>query len=270
MRNICKIPAKAGFFPVLASLIAAALLLPVAGTAGADSAVDSQPQSFKILSADGQQVLGHANYQLQARPDGLVLIGENDYLDGEHDVERDVIKTGVSDDAPRLVSFEHSFFNADGSRKLASSADISTGTAACTTYKDGQARTLRQRLAFAPDTYAGAAAVVVLEHALSRGMSATGFHFFDCAPGPTVVAVSADPPAQGRTWRFYPSARLAQVDVTAQLGWLGSMVEGLIPHRHVWFNRGANGAWQYVGGTVQRYFASGPQVMLVREASAAN
>ncbi len=266
MRNISKVPAKAGFFLVSIFVIAAALLT-VGGAARADSSVNFRPQTFKILSADGQQTLGHAHYEIQAEPGGAVLTGENRYLDGEHDTERDVIKIAAGDGAPKLVSFERSFFNADGSRKLASRADLTIGTAACTTYEDGQARTLDRRIAFAPDTYAGASAVVALEHALRRGMGAMGFHFFDCAPGPTVVAVTADPPAEGQNWRFYPSNRLAQVDVTAELGWLGSLVQGLIPHRHIWFD--PSGGWQYMGGTVQRYFANGPQVMLVREASSA-
>jgi hypothetical protein len=265
VRSISSVPAKVRFF-LVSTLVIAAALLAVGASARAGVLVNSEAQTFKILSADGQRVLGHAHYQVQAEPGGAVLTGENRYLDGEHDVERDVIKIAGGDGAPRLVSFEHAFFNADGSRKLASRADLSTGAAACTSYEGGQARTLNRRMMFAPDTYAGASAVVALEHALRRGMGAMGFHFFDCAPGPMVVAVTANPPAEGQSWRFYPSNRLAQVDVTADLGWLGSLVDGLVPHRHIWFDPNASGGWHYVGGTIQRYFASGPQVMLVREA----
>lgn len=267
MRDIGSLPAKARSLVIAAFVLAASLA--AGGLAPADAFVDTAPQTFKILSADGQRMLGHANYQIRVAPGGAVLTGENRYLDGEHDVERDVIKIVGTDGVPTLVSFERSFFNADGSPKYASRADLGSGAAACTSYEDGLARTMNRRMEFAPDTYAGASAVVALEHALRRGMRAMGFHFFDCAPGPTVVAVTADPPAEGRNWRFYPSSRLAQVDVTAELGWLGSLIEGLVPHRAIWFDQGASGGWQYVGGTVQRYFASGPQVMLVREASAA-
>lgn len=266
MRNISSVPAKARFF-LVSTLVIAAALLTAGGAARADSSLNFQPQTFKILSADGQQTLGHAHYEIQAQAGGAVLIGENHYLDGERDIERDVIKVAAGDGAPQLISFERSFFNADGSPKLASRADLSTGTAACISYEDGEPRTLDRRIAFAPDTYAGASAVVALEHTLRRGMGAMGFHFFDCAPGPTVVAVTADTPAEGQSWRFYPSNRLAQVDVTAELGWLGSLVEGLVPHRHIWFD--PSGGWQYVGGTVERYFANGPQVVLVREAATA-
>ncbi len=266
MRNISSLPAKVRLFVVAAFLIAAPLAAD--GPARAAAAFDAAPQTFTILSADGQQVLGHANYQIQAAPGGAVLSGENRYLDGERDVERDVIKIAGSNGVPTLVSFERSFFNADGSPKFSSRADLGSGAAACISYQDGRARAINRRLEFAPDTYAGASAVVALEQALRHGMRAMGFHFFDCAPGPTVVAVTTDQPAEGRSWRFYPSNRLAQVDVTAELGWLGSLVEGLVPHRAVWFDQSAGGGWQYVGGTVQRYFASGPQVMLVREASA--
>ncbi|HZO80467.1 MAG TPA: hypothetical protein VFB33_02145 [Candidatus Binataceae bacterium] len=250
------------------ALFAAALLAGGVGFADTQVAVSAEPQMFKILSSDGQQVLGHAVYHVRPAPDGAVVIGENRYLDGERDVEHDVIKIPTSGELPTLVRFERAFFNADGSRKYASRADLGAGSAVCISYENGRERTMNRRMEFAPDTYAGASAVVALEHALRRGIRAMGFHFFDCAPGPTVVAVTADPPAEGRSWRFYPSSRLAQVDVTAELGWLGSLVEGLVPHRDVWFDRGPNGGWEYVGGTVQRYFAGGPQVLLVREAAA--
>ena len=54
--------------------------------------------------------------------------------------------------------------------------------------------------------------------------------------------------------------------LTAQLGWVGDLLGSLLPHRSAWFN--PSRGWQYVGGKIQRYLATGPQVILVRDGSA--
>ena len=118
---------------------------------------------------------------------------------------------------------------------------------------------------FPSDTYAGATAVLALESALRMQGGRAAFHVFDCGPTPNVVGVQAQPNDEAQRWSLYPG-KLVSVDVTANLGWLGSIVGGLLPHRLAWFDPA--GGWRFVGGKIQRYFASGPQVMLVREAEA--
>ncbi len=251
---------------VRTAICAIAAALAIALRPALASATDSlDAASFTIMSTDGEQVLGHGEYHLEKSGAQPVLVGTDRYLDGEYDVERDVISSVDAAAIPSLVSFEHSFFNADGSRKFLARADLRSGEAECSSYEAGQERAAVQHMDFPADTYAGATAVVALEDGLRAGSGQAAFHLFDCAPAPSVVAVAAQADQEPRGWSLYPG-RLAQVDLTADLGWLGSIVDGLLPHRRAWFDPTAG--WRFVGGKIQRYFASGPQVMLVRESTA--
>jgi len=263
--KIANAPGQTPTGAFISSIFATIALIAAGSVTHAGTLVNVEQTAFRILSLDGQKLLGHARYGVEYRENGAVLVGENRYADGEYDVERDVIKVGSQGAAPALVSFEHSFFNRDGSRKLVSRADLSTGQAACTSYEmSGQERTLDKEIDFPSDTYAGATSVLPLEHALRTGSGRAEFHVFDCAPGPAVVAVAAELPHERRNWNLYPGG-LVQVDVTADLGWLGALVDGLLPHRHAWFDPASG--WHYVGGKIQRYFGNGPEVLLVREAA---
>jgi hypothetical protein len=260
--KIAEVPAvRAALFAATAAMAIALSMRPT--PANATESLDAA--SFTIMSADGGQVLGHGEYHLENSGPQPVLIGNDRYFDGEYDIERDVISSAANTGVPALVSFEHSFFNADGSRKFFARADLPSGEAECSSYEAGRQHSALQHVDFPADTYAGATAVVALEAALRTGGGQAAFHVFDCGPAPSVVAVAAQADQELRGWSLYPG-RLTQVDVTADLGWLGSLVDGLLPHRRAWFDPTAG--WRFVGGKIQRYFASGPQVMLVRESTA--
>ncbi len=249
-------------FCVLAAALAIAFSVRPAWASATES-LDAA--SFTIMSGDGDQVLGHGEYHLEKAGAQPVLVGTDRYLDGEYDIERDVISSADSAAVPALVSFEHWFFNADGSRKFLARADLRSGEAECSSFEAGRERGAVQHLDFPADTYAGATAVVALEDGLRAGGGQAAFHVFDCGPAPNVVAVAAQADQQARGWNLYPGP-LTQVDVTADLGWLGSLVDGLLPHRRAWFDPAAG--WRFVGGKIQRYFFKGPQVTLVRESTA--
>lgn len=262
MRTLKPVSFASGVFRC-AMITALAVTLSAAAAradGGATNSLDSA--AFKIMTDDGSQTLGHGEFHVENAGAQPVLVGQNSYLDGEYDVERDIIAFVGDTVTPSLVSFEHSYFHADGSRRFVARADLRNGRAECTSYESGEASPDVKQMDFPADTYAGATAVLALENALRTQDGHAAFHVFDCGPTPNVVAVAAQPDNERQGWSLYPG-KLTSIDVTADLGWLGSLVNGLIPHRLAWFDQA--GGWRFVGGKIQRYFASGPQVMLVRE-----
>jgi len=217
-----------------------------------------EPVSFKIMNADGNQMLGYGEYHVESPNSAPILVGQNRYLDGEYDIERDQVELHGDGAAPSLLAFEHSFYKADGSKQAFGRADLRSGEASCADL-GGQERV--KQLEFPSDTYAGATAVLALESVMRIGGGDASFHIFDCGPEPTVVAVAAHTDSDAQPWSLYPG-QVKQVNVTADLGWMGSIVGGLIPHRETWFDASK---WKFVGARMQRYLADGPQVMLVRE-----
>ena len=235
------------------------------GRAVADSEQKVDAVRFTILSADGQEVIGSSEYRSEHLHDRTLLVGENRYKDGEHDVERDELAFNKGNTVPVMVNFEHTFFNSDGSHKLFVRADPRSGSASCVSYEGGQKRELSKKLDFPSDTYAGAAAIVAIQTAFRDKREDMAFHAFDCAPEPALAAVVAERSGDHQHWASYPRP-VAQVQLTAKFGWIGNLLGTLLPHRSAWFDP-ARG-WQYVGGKIQRYLARGPQVMLIREEDA--
>lgn len=239
-----------GLLNVIGIMLMAFAARAETGTAGALNAA-----KFKIMTGEGAQLIGHGEYHVENVGGQTVLIGNNRYVDGEYDVERDVIMPGEGG-RPLLVSFEHVFYNIDGSQKFISRADVRNGRAECR----GADGSYDAQIDFPADTYAGATAVLAMENALRSGAEPS-FHAFDCGPSPRVVAVAGQTEDQEEIG-VYPG-KVTQVDVTADLGWIGALASGLLPHRKAWFD--ASAGWRFIAGKIQRYFASGPLVMLVRE-----
>ena len=253
------------------SISYAALLLCLLAAAGSacaavvDAANSAEPKiqeiNFTILDPGDHHLMGHARYRSEHRNGYTILIGKNEYKDGEHDVEREELAF-KSGELPTMLKFDHDFFNPDGSRKLVARADPRSGEAACINYQSGQKHEVSKKLSFPPDTYVGAAAVVLMETAFRKGRDQVDFHTFDCTPGPSIIAVTAHRGEEDEQWERYPKP-LVRVKLTAKLGWL-DFIGNLLPHRNAWFDPRD---WQYVGGTIQRYLATGPQVVLVRNPS---
>jgi hypothetical protein len=218
---------------------------------------------FAVLNEDGTRVIGSESFAVQQANGESVLIGRGAFADGESDVERDELRPSNGSDVPLLVRFEHVFFNADGSRKIAGSADLRTGQASCSTYDNGQQHQLDSQIQFPGDTYAGASIVMAMQHALRRDLHDFSFHVFDCAPGPKMAAVEVTSVDEHGAWAYH-SGDLAKAEITAHMSVIGAgLIEGLLPHRNVWFD--PNAGWEYIGGKIHRYFADSQKVLLVRQ-----
>jgi hypothetical protein len=193
--------------PVRLCLAVAALVALWLGAAIADAGpFDLPPSDFDIIdAAEGTQRIGHGHYEVS--PDGhgnATAFGENRFNDGEYDVERDKLELHGDDQVPRMVTFEHAFFNANGTLQRANKANFQTGLASCIQYENGQPVVLSTMLQFPPDTFAGAAIVIPLKGYLLRGKkSGIVLHDFNCIPGPEILKVKAypQPPSE---WAHFP------------------------------------------------------------------
>ena len=218
--------------------------------------------AFSALN-DTNQIIGSATYNVQQQNGRIVVLGHGSFTDGQRDVERDDLNAAAGA-APTLEHFEHTFFNPGGSPSIAAMADIRTGIASCSTFEDGQANERRSQIDFPTDTYAGASIMLAVQYALNGGGRTASFHVFDCAPGPEIAAVRVSSVAEHERWEHFPG-ELAKVEMTAKIGVADTIIGGLLPHRTAWFD--PHHDWNYVGGPIQRYFAKGPQILIVREVS---
>ena len=86
---------------------------------------DFPPADFNIMDADGTQVIGHGHYEVT--PDGKgheTAFGEDRFNDGEYDIERDRLELRSDDQVPRMVTFEHTFFNPNGTLQRVNRANF--------------------------------------------------------------------------------------------------------------------------------------------------
>jgi hypothetical protein len=82
--------------------------------AGPIGALDFGGVQFKVLSPDGKQMIGSTRFTVVRNNSTEEIKGETSYLDGEHDNEDEQLFLGDAHSAPRLDTYRHSFFNADG------------------------------------------------------------------------------------------------------------------------------------------------------------
>jgi hypothetical protein len=242
-------------------IIATTLCVCLSSTSVFAAGFDFPPADFNILSANGSRVIGHGHYEVTTDGVGFAIAyGEDRYVDGEYDVERDRLQIGRGNQVPRMVTFEHTFFRADGSIQRLGKADFHTGHASCVQYDNGKATVKSATLSFPPDTYSGAVIAIPLQHYLAA--AARGpitLHAFNCIPGPAIVEVQAyaEPPS---TWSHYPG-RVVDVDIKPNFGWINGLVSRFVPDIHVWFKPSEN--WHFVGGQFTRFFR-GPEIILAR------
>ena len=70
---------------------------------------------FNIMNADGTQLIGHGHYEVTSDGNEYVnAFGEDRFNDAEYDIERDQLELRRDGRVPRMVTFEHKFFNANG------------------------------------------------------------------------------------------------------------------------------------------------------------
>jgi hypothetical protein len=220
---------------------------------------DFPPSDFNIMNADDTQVIGHGHYEV--RPDGkeyATALGEDRFDDGEYDLERDKLELRGDDQVPRMVTFEHTFFNADGSLQRVGKANLQTGLASCVEYENGQPLVQSAVLQFPLDTFAGAAVIIPLKGDLLRGQrEGITLHDFNCMPGPEIFKVNAypQPPSE---WAHFPG-EVVRVDITPDFGLLSFIAALFVPEIHVWFSPSDD--WRFVGGQFTRFY-KGPEIIL--------
>ena len=240
---------------------ALAILIIVASAHGALAAAISFPTTkFSILNPDTGATIGQGRYNIESVADGAILHGESRYYDGQSDVETGKL-LGVGDGLPRLVEFDHTFYNSDGSIQARAHADLRSGAATCTNTTGGVSSDSSAVLQFPADTWAGASVVIPIQHFLRGGdQKLPSLHVFNCAPDPKIFAISLQPDPGVALWTPY-GASVLRVEVRPDFGWLNVLVAAFVPKLHLWFDPG-NG-WAFVGDEAARYYKS-TRIMLVK------
>ena len=240
-------------------LAAAALVAWLAAAIAYAGPFDVPPSDFNIMDVESTQMIGHGHYEVT--PDGngyATAVGEDRFNNGEYDVERDKLELRGDNQVPRMVTFEHTFFNADGTLQRVNRANFQTGRASCIQYQNGQPVVLSTVLQFPGDTFAGSVIVIPLKgHLLLGNYGGIVLHAFNCIPGPKILKVKAypQPPSE---WAHFPG-ELVRVDIKPDFGWLNFFIASFVPEIRAWFSPSDD--WRFVGGQFTRFY-KGPEIIL--------
>ncbi len=215
---------------------------------------------FNILSPDGKETIGATRFTVLRTNSTEEIKGETRYLDGERDSEDERLDLEDSRSTLKLDSYEHSFFNADGTLHMVDTLDAKSGVASCTSYTSGKMKVRTSRLDVPADSFAGASGLIMMVTNLRHGTREIRFHAFACAPGPEIFSVKASLPVRPERWPFY-AGDLFRLDMRPDLGALNLLIAPFLPTMDAWFSPADN--WNYVGGEFDRYFR-GPHVLTVR------
>jgi hypothetical protein len=215
---------------------------------------------FKILSSDGNRTLGSTRFTVLRNNSTEEIKGETRYIDGERDTENELLYLGDGRLTPRLDSYRHSFFNADGTPYMLDTLDRKSGIASCTSYAAGKSKVRKSQLDIPANSFAGASGLLMVVESLRQGLREISFHAFACVPGPEIFSVKASLPDRSQRWPLYPGD-LVRLDMRPDLGPLTFLLAPFMPTMDAWFN--PNDHWNYVGGEFDRYFR-GPHVLTVR------
>jgi hypothetical protein len=252
-----------------AILIAVALTANLAVGSSANSsglhptdAFEFRGAEFRILSADGKRI-GTTRFTSSRSASTEEIMGETIYLDGQRDNEVEWLHAGNARVAPRLETYQHSFFNADGSLAMVDTLDAQSGAASCAKYALGAVKMHTSKLKVPADAFAGASGLMLIVGMLRQGTREIRFHEFACAPGPEIFSIAATTPDRSERWPLYPG-NLVRLDMRPDLGALSLLIAPFLPKVDAWFS--PDDDWNYVGGEFDRYFR-GPHVLTVRVAS---
>ncbi|MGA7873011.1 MAG: hypothetical protein WCA22_19140 [Candidatus Binatus sp.] len=252
------------------TILLAVFSLTLAGTsataleAGSAGALALGGVQLKILSADGRQVIGSTRFTVSRNDSSEEIKAETRYLDGERDSEDERLHLATPDFTPRLDTYEHEFFNADGTLHMVDTLDTGSGVGSCTSYASGKIKVRKSQLDVPADSFAGASELMMVVGSLRQGAREIRFHAFACVPGPEIFSVMASRPDRAERWALYPG-NLVRLDMRPDLGAFGLLLAPFMPTMDAWFNPNDN--WNYVGGEFDRYFR-GPHVLTVRVAPA--
>jgi len=205
--------------------------------------------------------MGHASYRVESTGDGATLSGENVYFDGQTDVETAHIQL-TSGGHPKLIEFDHTFYNADGSILKRAHVDLKSGAGTCIDNSAGQNRDQSEALTIPDDTWAGASIVIPIRDFLRAGYKGVSrpLHVFSCTPGPKIFAISVKIDPGDAVWTTY-GAEAMRVEVRPDFGLFNFVVAAFVPKLHAWFD--PNDGMTFVGDEAARYY-KGPPIMLVK------
>jgi hypothetical protein len=249
-------------------MLCGAILLSLAFPypANAAAALNFPPSDFDILSVETGLLIGHGHYSVDQTAGALILHGESRYLTGEYDVEEDHLSSVGNAGTPKLTSFRHDFFNADGSPAVESRLDMATGMAVCGKDLEGNLELAEKKLDIPENTYAGASVLLPIQQLVARvDRSRTmQLHVFNCAPAPRLIAVDVKLGSRAQTWPEYPGD-LEKIDIKANFGFWTVVIQPFIPKLAAWFDPAQN--MLLVGVQLQRYY-KGEKIILVRKLAA--
>ena len=250
---------------IAAAIVAVALLSSLRIGTGAAAAAAPAAAGVSALNSDlyiydptGTRLLGRAHYTVTQHDSVVTIEGRNDFIDGQRDVEHETLKSAEGE-LPRLLTYEHDFFDAHGAAQLTASADAVTGKTSCAKYENGRGTIETAVLQFPPDTYAGADVLVPVADQFRRGATDLDIHVFDCALGPRILTLHAD--LARAPWSFRPhDGELARADAHPVFGWFNLLLKPFVPTIRMWFDPLRD--YAFVGGMLSRYYR-GPEVLLV-------
>jgi hypothetical protein len=247
---------------VVLSLAANAAVWGNAAASGTNSsgAFDFGALELKVLSPDGKQTIGSTRFMVLRGNSIEEVRGETTYLDGEHDNESERLYVENPKSTPRLDTYEHSFFNADGTLHMVDTLNATSGLASCASYTVGKIKVRQSQLEVPADSFAGASELMIVVASLRQGIREVKFHAFACVPGPEIFSVETSLPDRSEHWPLYPGD-LVRLDMRPDLGALNLLLAPFMPTMDAWFNPNDN--WNYVGGEFDRYFR-GPHVLTLR------
>ncbi len=238
------------------------LTMPAARAAFSADALSFPPTSFMILNRDTGIAIGRGRYRIEITREGATLRGENNYYDDQSDVETAELQPGAGGEPPRLVEFDHTFFNADGSIQRRAHLDLKSGAATCIDNSGAQKSEQAELLSIPDNTWAGASIAIPIQDLLRARDKrlARPIHVFNCAPGPKIFAISVKIDPAKAVWAPY-GAEAIRVEVRPDFGWLNIIAAALAPRIHAWFD--PNDGFTFVGDEATRYY-KGPRIMLVK------
>ncbi|HYL58411.1 MAG TPA: hypothetical protein VEU51_06030 [Candidatus Acidoferrales bacterium] len=246
--------------------LAALLFLASARLAPADDSLNFPPTNFTIVDPASSTPLGTSRYSIESHGDRAVLRGENRYYSGLTDVETANLELNPGADLPRLVEFDHTFYNADGSIQERAHVDLKSGHGICIDNQGPQKSEQAAELSIPADTWAGASVVIPIQRYLRAGEKGVlQLHAFNCAPSPKIYAISVESDPGEAVWAQYRELAL-RVEVRPDFGWFNLIVAAFVPRLHVWFD--PRDGWNFVGDEAARYY-KGPPIMLVKARASA-
>lgn len=223
------------------------------------------PTTFEILNPVTGAAIGRAKYRVDSAGDRATLRGEDGYFDGQTDVEIAHLDLGAPGQPPRLVDFDHTFYNGDRSMLRRHHLEVKSGAATCIDNSGGQKSAQADVLTVPDNTWAGASVVIPIREFLQAGgqEKTLPLNVFSCAPSPKIFAVNVTKDPDSAIWSSYGSEAM-RVEVRPDFGWLNVIIAAFMPQFHAWFD--PHDGWAFLGDEAARFY-KGPPIMVVKSRS---